>query len=125
MPTPCSPVIVPPASIQVCMIAALAASTFFFSSGSVASNEMFGDRKSTRLNSSHSQISYAVFCLKKKTAHEVIAKDATISAGMHVSQDDSEKIHSLLVDIDYWPLGVVSCTCPHQKPLIFVALQMK
>src|SRR2546430_3433912 len=25
-----------------------------------------GDRKSTRLNSSHSQISYAVFCLKKK-----------------------------------------------------------
>src|SRR5689334_23545997 len=27
-----------------------------------------GDRKSTRLNSSHSSISYAVFCLKKKTA---------------------------------------------------------
>src|SRR2546430_577352 len=28
--------------------------------------ETKGDRKSTRLNSSHSQISYAVFCLKKK-----------------------------------------------------------
>src|SRR2546430_11309347 len=27
------------------------------------------DRKSTRLNSSHSQISYAVFCLKKKKKH--------------------------------------------------------
>src|SRR3989475_8399273 len=27
------------------------------------------DRKSTRLNSSHSQISYAVFCLKKKKMH--------------------------------------------------------
>src|SRR2546430_5584163 len=27
------------------------------------------DRKSTRLNSSHSQISYAVFCLKKKKNH--------------------------------------------------------
>src|SRR2546430_11641195 len=26
--------------------------------------DAFGDRKSTRLNSSHSQISYAVFCLK-------------------------------------------------------------
>src|SRR5206468_11954609 len=26
------------------------------------------DRKSTRLNSSHDQISYAVFCLKKKTS---------------------------------------------------------
>src|SRR5689334_23559117 len=28
-----------------------------------------GDRKSTRLNSSHSSISYAVFCLKKKKSH--------------------------------------------------------
>src|SRR2546430_4239508 len=31
-----------------------------------ASSTGWGDRKSTRLNSSHSQISYAVFCLKKK-----------------------------------------------------------
>src|SRR2546430_5752075 len=31
-----------------------------------AAGEGPGDRKSTRLNSSHSQISYAVFCLKKK-----------------------------------------------------------
>src|SRR5256886_3893074 len=30
------------------------------------------DRKSTRLNSSHSQISYAVFCLKKKNARQRI-----------------------------------------------------
>src|SRR2546428_4869153 len=29
------------------------------------------DRKSTRLNSSHDQISYAVFCLKKKTKNRV------------------------------------------------------
>src|SRR5690349_24240641 len=28
-----------------------------------------GDRKSTRLNSSHVEISYAVFCLKKKKIH--------------------------------------------------------
>src|SRR2546430_13575191 len=36
----------------------------------LAAREFFSflpDRKSTRLNSSHSQISYAVFCLKKKT----------------------------------------------------------
>src|SRR2546430_8666122 len=32
----------------------------------VRSIECYRDRKSTRLNSSHSQISYAVFCLKKK-----------------------------------------------------------
>src|SRR2546428_8510751 len=30
----------------------------------------FPDRKSTRLNSSHDQISYAVFCLKKKDIQE-------------------------------------------------------
>src|SRR2546430_8673770 len=30
------------------------------------------DRKSTRLNSSHSQISYAVFCLKKKNTQQPI-----------------------------------------------------
>src|SRR5256886_11951969 len=30
------------------------------------------DRKSTRLNSSHSQISYAVFCLKKKTHSNLV-----------------------------------------------------
>src|SRR2546427_7422595 len=34
--------------------------------GMVAFGRAAGDRKSTRLNSSHSQISYAVFCLKKK-----------------------------------------------------------
>src|SRR2546427_2353730 len=31
-----------------------------------------GDRKSTRLNSSHSQISYAVFCLKKKKSERFV-----------------------------------------------------
>src|SRR2546430_10095066 len=31
-----------------------------------------GDRKSTRLNSSHSQISYAVFCLKKERPPSVV-----------------------------------------------------
>src|SRR2546430_6683788 len=35
------------------------------------------DRKSTRLNSSHSQISYAVFCLKKKKKKTVTQSIAT------------------------------------------------
>src|SRR3712207_6971497 len=34
--------------------------------GLFAGQAAFGDRKSTRLNSSHANISYAVFCLKKK-----------------------------------------------------------
>src|SRR5699024_12797931 len=35
--------------------------------GAVVVRHVGGDRKSTRLNSSHVSISYAVFCLKKKT----------------------------------------------------------
>src|SRR2546430_4743114 len=35
------------------------------------------DRKSTRLNSSHSQISYAVFCLKKKKIYQTAATACT------------------------------------------------
>src|SRR5207249_7596424 len=34
-----------------------------------ADGEIFEDRKSTRLNSSHVSISYAVFCLKKKNTN--------------------------------------------------------
>src|SRR3712207_6946161 len=33
-----------------------------------------GDRKSTRLNSSHANISYAVFCLKKKKKKQVLRR---------------------------------------------------
>src|SRR5256886_11526864 len=36
------------------------------------------DRKSTRLNSSHSQISYAVFCLKKKD-NDVLERDQPLT----------------------------------------------
>src|SRR5688572_32270644 len=39
-----------------------------------------GDRKSTRLNSSHSQISYAVFCLKKKKKKQL---KYNITSGEH------------------------------------------
>src|SRR2546430_8891928 len=39
------------------------------------------DRKSTRLNSSHSQISYAVFCLKKKKRH--VPRDNLMQAIPH------------------------------------------
>src|SRR2546430_10175266 len=38
------------------------------------------DRKSTRLNSSHSQISYAVFCLKKKKTQAVTIRPSYSAA---------------------------------------------
>src|SRR3712207_7891681 len=46
--------------------------------GVAAANPLAGvrrellDRKSTRLNSSHANISYAVFCLKKKNIHRIV-----------------------------------------------------
>src|SRR2546430_7639510 len=39
------------------------------------------DRKSTRLNSSHSQISYAVFCLKKKKSRNIFSPVPEPSSG--------------------------------------------
>src|SRR2546430_12422561 len=41
------------------------------------------DRKSTRLNSSHSQISYAVFCLKKKEWTLLLHPDGTTTERNH------------------------------------------
>src|SRR5688572_15463424 len=55
------------------------------------------DRKSTRLNSSHSQISYAVFCLKKKKKH-----------------NKSPQIHNkhLIPASTYtYTIYVISCSC--------------
>src|SRR2546429_5561459 len=52
-----------------------------------------GDRKSTRLNSSHGYISYAVFCLKKKKNKCKIFRDkrayvcyATVSADTYITR---------------------------------------
>src|SRR5256886_13372384 len=45
------------------------------------------DRKSTRLNSSHSQISYAVFCLKKHTLKDI---------GVQYDNDDPAKAASIV-----------------------------
>src|SRR3712207_8995903 len=44
-------------------------------------NALNGDRKSTRLNSSHANISYAVFCLKKKKNDHVL--DINITFLLH------------------------------------------
>src|SRR5215211_292183 len=67
--------------------------TLFRSPGAPMSNPRFlsvqscwvapGDRKSTRLNSSHTVISYAVFCLKKKNAgHLRLAAELALDADL-------------------------------------------
>src|SRR5437588_9351626 len=50
------------------------------------------DRKSTRLNSSHTVISYAVFCLKKKNTAQVVID----SDGHLVQQTDIRQQHAKL-----------------------------
>src|SRR5687768_17986227 len=51
--------IVPPLGASVCSLISQWPT-------SLSLYQLFSDRKSTRLNSSHGYISYAVFCLKKK-----------------------------------------------------------
>src|SRR5438270_9702628 len=51
-------------------------------------HDVKADRKSTRLNSSHSQISYAVFCLKKKKiSHASITTSARRNASPMLPYD--------------------------------------
>src|SRR5258707_10524801 len=52
------------------------------------------DRKSTRLNSSHANISYAVFCLKKKKHHDACPLDLA-DANSAGCKDNHEKIEKM------------------------------
>src|SRR5438132_8382757 len=55
--------------------------------GAVDARDLARDRKSTRLNSSHTVISYAVFCLKKKKTHH---KTKTTCRG-HIRSQQNER----------------------------------
>src|SRR5579859_5179176 len=65
-----------------------------------------GDRKSTRLNSSHSQISYAVFCLKKKIRD--------VPAWMLLICQDIVPLQ-----ITHWNLLLFSCHLPAHRVFFF------
>src|SRR5206468_7944648 len=56
------------------------------------------DRKSTRLNSSHDQISYAVFCLKKKKKKTTL-RTTTRNSAKHVSKSSTGQWSNLTYDI--------------------------
>src|SRR2546421_2877952 len=58
--------------------------------------EVWSDRKSTRLNSSHDQISYAVFCLKKKKkTHMHVSGSIHRLQSANVEYADDSADHSL------------------------------
>src|SRR3954449_12708161 len=70
------------------------------------------DRKSTRLNSSHTLISYAVFCLKKKTKNKKIRRVCiTSSSGQRA--DDQVPFSNSLVTLR------APSSSPHLSPSIF------
>src|SRR2546430_1276883 len=74
------------------------------------------DRKSTRLNSSHSQISYAVFCLKKKNnlGHNSLAMTPDLLP--------AECLIRAAMSSDTPPLLVASfCTCCSAHPHMSIA----
>src|SRR5438128_4751657 len=59
------------------------------------------DRKSTRLNSSHGSISYAVFCLKKKKEQAVsnrFIKDIRVDKIINIARSASERDAAQLID---------------------------
>src|SRR5690606_39627642 len=60
---------------------------------------LFGprDRKSTRLNSSHVKISYAVFCLKKKKSNKTRRKGYAASKSKHYNVESELKPQLLQV----------------------------
>src|SRR5438132_8957171 len=72
-----------------------ATSTCFCSSRSSANCWSRRDRKSTRLNSSHTVISYAVFCLKKKNVPIDLCLPRT---ALVIAASDVLHIHIELVD---------------------------
>src|SRR2546430_10759116 len=61
----------------------------------------FTDRKSTRLNSSHSQISYAVFCLKKKwrAGVAIVCADADLAIGRDVDVVGPEPYRHIVLGV--------------------------
>src|SRR5256886_3078099 len=74
------------------------------------------DRKSTRLNSSHSQISYAVFCLKKKKNQLTAGQITTFSetpysrVTFHIATSRGA-VQRCAVFHDLYPLSCVHIRC--------------
>src|SRR2546426_2156480 len=71
----------------------------FFLNWSLAQDKGHGfefnlDRKSTRLNSSHLVISYAVFCLKKKKRQLSLARGLSVRTSIHFNRNAEPGIFS-------------------------------
>src|SRR5256886_5602183 len=72
---------------------AVAAETLDDARGDVGRRGIDQDRKSTRLNSSHSQISYAVFCLKKKKTDDSDSRSGIVKLSAKSLAESAECPH--------------------------------
>src|SRR2546430_10095141 len=81
----------------------------------IAPSLLAGDRKSTRLNSSHSQISYAVFCLKKKTNNNMayLRPHDVLRVYMHLCASHNTTLKLIPTPIIDRHLSRVSCDSLH------------
>src|SRR2546430_3154051 len=85
------------------------------SAASVSTSSTTSDRKSTRLNSSHSQISYAVFCLKKKKL-----PDLSPNLHKHPASPITHVHDTILPTIDaHLPL-LSALLLPHQRSTLSI-----
>src|SRR5256885_3823506 len=91
-------------------------SGFFERSPSSLSSSNSGDRKSTRLNSSHLVISYAVFCLKKKKKTKFVEMQNTSKCISYTHVFDKMVI---IPEHLYLTRVVLSASCQQSLPLIF------
>src|SRR5256885_13259320 len=73
------------------------------------------DRKSTRLNSSHLVISYAVFCLKKKTEPHTGRSKGFGLVEMSTDQEAAHAIHQSN-GADYGDRNMLNAAAPHMHP---------
>src|SRR5204862_1976644 len=63
-----------------------------------------GDRKSTRLNSSHVEISYAVFCLKKKKMNETEVRFTDDNTLIRAANPSTRRFKNLRAHTAHTPL---------------------
>src|SRR5256884_5641698 len=76
------------------------------------------DRKSTRLNSSHGYISYAVFCLKKKknSVAETRIDGARNDTDQHVVEVLHDQDRNLVIRACQWELSTKAQARPNDRP---------
>src|SRR2546429_4314717 len=77
------------------------------------------DRKSTRLNSSHGYISYAVFCLKKKKTILISQLPNQVYLSYHVAYDNYHFVDFTDQYLRQWPsLDILASYMPYSLPYL-------